>query len=42
MACRMFVEHEKNTFFSLLANTRSEDGSQGRAALCAPRSGPDP
>ena len=27
------VEHEKNTFFSLLKNTRSEDGGQGRAAL---------
>jgi hypothetical protein len=27
------VEHEKKTFFSLLKNTRSEDGSQGRAAL---------
>jgi hypothetical protein len=24
------VEHEKKTFFSLLKNTRSEDGSQGR------------
>jgi hypothetical protein len=31
------VEHEKKTFFSLLKNTRSEDGSQGRAALCASR-----
>jgi len=28
------VEHEKKTFFSLLKNTRSEDGSQGRA-VCA-------
>jgi hypothetical protein len=27
------VEHEKKTFFSLLKNTRSEDGCQGRAAL---------
>ena len=27
------VEHEKKTFFSLLKNTRSEDGSQGRT-LC--------
>jgi len=25
------VEHEKNTFFSLLENSRSEDGGQGRA-----------
>jgi hypothetical protein len=25
------VEHEKKTFFSLLENSRSEDGSQGRA-----------
>jgi hypothetical protein len=24
-------EHEKKTFFSLLENTRSEDGGQGRA-----------
>ena len=24
------VEHEKKTFFSLLKNTRSEDGGQGR------------
>jgi hypothetical protein len=27
------VEHEKKTFFSSLKNSRSEDGSQGRAAL---------
>jgi hypothetical protein len=27
----MFVEHEKKTFFSWLADIRSEDGSQGRA-----------
>jgi hypothetical protein len=26
----MFVEHEKKTFFSLLDNTRSEEGGQGR------------
>jgi hypothetical protein len=32
------VEHEKNTFFSLLKNTRSEDGSQGRA-ISARRAG---
>jgi len=32
------VEHEKKTFFSLLKNTRSEDGSQGRA-VCARRAG---
>jgi hypothetical protein len=25
------VEHEKKTFFSLLKNSRSEDGGQGRA-----------
>ena len=30
------VEHEKKTFFSLLKNTRSEDGSQGRT-LCVRR-----
>jgi len=35
VARRMFVEHEKNTFFSSLANTRSEDGGQGRVALGA-------
>ncbi len=29
---RRHVEHEKNTFFSLLQNSRSEDGGQGRAA----------
>ena len=35
------VEHEKKTFFSLLKNTRSEDGSQGRAffARSSERSG---
>ena len=27
------VEHEKKAFFSLLQNSRSEDGNQGRAAL---------
>ena len=27
------VEHEKKPFFSLLENSRSEDGGQGRAAL---------
>jgi hypothetical protein len=27
------VEHEKKTFFSLLKNTRSEDGSQGRTVF---------
>jgi hypothetical protein len=27
------VEHEKNTFFSSLKNSRSEDGGQGRAVL---------
>jgi hypothetical protein len=32
------VEHEKKTFFSLLKNTRSEDGGQGRA-VCARRAG---
>jgi len=36
------VEHEKNTFFSLLENSRSEDGGQGRAFSSAPRSGPAP
>jgi hypothetical protein len=30
----MFVEHEKKTFFSWLADIRSEDGSQGRCS-CA-------
>jgi len=38
MVRRMFVEHEKNTFFSLLANTRSEDGGQGRAHFARYRS----
>ncbi len=35
------VEHEKKTFFSLLATTRSEDGGQGRAlfARSSKRSG---
>jgi hypothetical protein len=28
---RRHVEHEKNTFFSLLQNSRSEEGGQGRA-----------
>jgi hypothetical protein len=36
------VEHEEKTFFSLLKNTRSEDGGQGRTLSSAPRSGPDP
>jgi hypothetical protein len=31
----MFVEHEKKTFFSWLADIRSEDGCQGRAVFCA-------
>jgi hypothetical protein len=29
----MFMEHEKKTFFSLLQNSRSEDGGQGRAVF---------
>jgi hypothetical protein len=41
VAALMFLEHEKKTFFSSLAPTRSEDGGQGRAffARSSQRSG---